>query len=170
MERRTFLSWFSVGWVASSLPMALAACSQPEKKLSSLTPATNTTANSPRSDGFSPAGTVAQLNKDGQIFNQQSPVGSVLVVRTAANAISAVDPTCTHKGCIVKLRTNQQDLMCPCHDARFATDGKILEGPARLPLATYDVKLEGNLVLVKAKEKAVSGAKRSENTQGQSSH
>ncbi|MEG4346098.1 Rieske 2Fe-2S domain-containing protein [Microcoleus sp. A003_D6] len=123
MDRRTFLGWFSVGWVASSFPIALAACAQQEKKLESLAGATNTVGNTPRSDGFIAAGTVAQLNKEGQIFNKESPVGSLLVVRTDANTISAVDPTCPHKGCIVEWRAKEKDLLCPCHDARFAAIG-----------------------------------------------
>jgi cytochrome b6-f complex iron-sulfur subunit len=151
MERRTFLGWFSVGLVASSLPVALAACAQPDKKLESLASGTNVLANTPRSDGFIAAGTVAQLNKEGQIFNEKSPVGALLVVRTNANTISAVDPTCTHKGCIVKWRATQKDFICPCHDAIFAADGKAIEKPAKTPLATYEAKIEGDLVLVKAK-------------------
>lgn len=150
MDRRTFLGLFSVGLVASSLPVALAACVQPDKKAGALPPGNNNAANPPRSDGFIAAGTVAQLSQDGQILNEKSPVGALLVVRTNANTISAVDPTCPHKGCIVKWRTTEQDFICNCHDAIFAADGRVIEQPAKDPLATYEAKIEGDLVLVKA--------------------
>lgn len=152
MDRRTFLGFFSVGLVASSLPVALAACSQSDQKVRELASPINNVANSPRSDGFIAAGTVAQLNQDGQIFNKESPVGSLLIVRSDANMISAVNPTCTHKGCTLKWRAKEKDLLCPCHDARFTASGKILEGPVNLPLPTYQVKVEGDLVLVKGRD------------------
>ncbi|OCR01163.1 hypothetical protein BCD67_17495 [Oscillatoriales cyanobacterium USR001] len=151
MERRTFLGWFSVGLVASSLPVALAACAQPGKKLGALALATNNVNDTPRSDGFITAGTITQLKKEGQIFNEKSAVGALLVVRTNSNNISAVNPTCTHKGCIVKWKATEQKFICPCHDAVFATDGKAIEKPAKTPLGTYETKIEGDLVLVKAK-------------------
>lgn len=155
MERRTFLGWFSVGLVASSLPIALAACSQSDKKLGSSAPATNNVDNTPRSDGFIAAGTVAQLNKEGQIINKKSPIGALLVVRTNANTISAVDPTCTHKGCIVNWRATEKEFVCPCHDAIFAADGKAIEKPAKTPLVTYETKIDGDLVLVKKGQRIV---------------
>jgi cytochrome b6-f complex iron-sulfur subunit len=167
MDRRTFLGWFSVSLVASSLPVALAACSQSNKKAGALPPGNNNATNPPRSDGFIAAGTVAQLNQDGQILNKESPVGALLVIRQDANIISAVNPTCTHKGCILKWRTTEKDLICPCHDARFTAEGKILEGPVKLPLPTYQVKVEGDLVLVKGKEQAFSGENSLEKPQAQ---
>lgn len=165
MDRRTFLGFFSVGMVASSLPVALAACSQSDQKARGSAVSTNDVANSPRSDGFIAAGTVAQLNQDGQILNKKSPVGSLLIVRSDANMISAVNPTCTHEGCTVKWRAKEKDLLCPCHDARFTASGNVLGGPVKLPLSTYQVKVEGDLVLVKARD--LSGENTLEKNQSQ---
>lgn len=46
---------------------------------------------------------------------------------------------------------NQKSFVCPCHDSKFAPDGKVLGGPATKPLQTYTAKLEGGNVLVKTK-------------------
>lgn len=137
MNRRAFMTWVGLGWIASSLPVALAACSQ-----------TNQTEASPNKE-FQPVGTVAELNKSSQLLKEKSPVGAVLVVRTAANNLSAVNPTCTHAGCIVQWQGAQKKLVCPCHGAEFALDGKVLKGPAAKPLKTYQAKIAGNSVLVK---------------------
>jgi cytochrome b6-f complex iron-sulfur subunit len=39
--------------------------------------------------------------------------------------------------------------LCPCHKAKFAPDGKVVQGPAKKPLPTYEAKLEGHSILVK---------------------
>jgi cytochrome b6-f complex iron-sulfur subunit len=154
VNRREFLTWVGVGWVASSLPVAIAACSpDASKKTSAQTPVVSTpptpTASTPRADGFLVAGTVAELDKDGKIENKKLPV---LVVRETADSktLYAVEPTCTHKGCPVKWEATEKLFDCPCHDADFAPDGKVLKGPAAKPLKTYQVKIEGDSVLVKA--------------------
>lgn len=139
MNRRAFINWVGVGWLASSLPVAIAACS------SQTTQAESTN----NKGGFKTVGTVAQLDKDSQLLNKNSPVGAVLVVRTnSGSKLSAVNPSCTHAGCPVGWQAKSQKFVCPCHGSEFGTDGKVLKGPASKPLKTYQAKIEGNSVLV----------------------
>ncbi|WP_414546376.1 ubiquinol-cytochrome c reductase iron-sulfur subunit [Nostoc sp. CCY0012] len=42
----------------------------------------------------------------------------------------------------------RKSFVCPCHDSKFAPDGKMLGGPATVALQTYIAKLEGGDVLV----------------------
>ena len=137
--------WVGVGGVASSLPIAIAACSPQDKK--SQSPATPK-----RPDGFQSVGTVTELNQKGLILKKEFASGALLVVSDPANpkTVSAVNPTCTHKGCIVDWKVNQKAFVCPCHGATFSPDGKVVKGPAEKPLPTYEVKIEGDSVLVKA--------------------
>ena len=157
MNRREFLTWVGVGWMASSLPVAIAACaSDASKTPSAPTPIASTPpappATTPRADGFLIAGTVAELDKNGKIQNKTLPTGPVLVVRNPADSktLYAVNPTCTHNGCSVEWEADEKLFDCPCHDAEFASDGKVVKGPATKPLKTYQVKIEGDSVLVKA--------------------
>jgi cytochrome b6-f complex iron-sulfur subunit len=145
MNRREFLMWVGVGGVASSLPIAIAACSPQDTKSES--PATPK-----RLDGFQSIGTVTELNQKGQILKKEFASGALLVVSDPANpkTFSAVNPTCTHKGCTLEWKANQKTFVCPCHAATFSPDGKVLKGPAEKPLPTYEVKIEGDSVLVKA--------------------
>ncbi len=138
MNRRAFLHWVGVGWLASSLPVAIAACSSETIQ-----------ADTNNKGGFKSVGKVSQLSKNNQLLNKTSPVGAVLVVRTSANSdLHAVNPTCTHAGCTVNWAAKSQKFVCPCHASEFGTDGKVLKGPASKPLKTYKAKIEGDSVLV----------------------
>jgi cytochrome b6-f complex iron-sulfur subunit len=150
MNRREFMAWVGVGSVASSLPMALAACTP--KGTEQATPTTApTTAQPARTDGFQAIGTTADLDSAGELLSQQSKENSALVIRnpTDPTQLIAVNPTCPHAGCVVDWKSDQQAFLCPCHGSKFAADGKVLEGPSSSPLPTYAVKQEGDQVLVK---------------------
>jgi cytochrome b6-f complex iron-sulfur subunit len=153
MDRRTFLTWVGVGGIASSLPVAIAACSD-----KTVTTSNQTAANSPansgggaRADGFQPVGTVATLDQKSQLTDQKFVSGPLLVVRNpdSPSTLAAVNANCTHKACLVDWQAEQKVFVCLCHDSKFAADGKVLQGPATEPLKTYEAKLEGDSVLVK---------------------
>lgn len=44
--------------------------------------------------------------------------------------VFAVDPVCPHAGCLVGWNTAELSWDCPCHGARYAPDGELLNGPA----------------------------------------
>ncbi len=150
MERRQFLSWVSVGALASSLPMVLAACNQTEETAQTTTPegtAETPAVSEPRTDGFKEFATVQELDEKGKIKNS---IADLLIIRNPANnAIVAVNPVCTHQGCSVDWKADAKEFVCPCHSSKFAVDGAVVNGPATQPLGTYEVKEEGGAVLVK---------------------
>jgi cytochrome b6-f complex iron-sulfur subunit len=132
MNRRNFLTFVGVGWIASSLPIAIAACAAGKT-----------------SQSWQTIGKVKELDKTGQLLAKNSPVGAVLVVgKSNSSNLIAVDPTCTHKGCTVEWKGDAKKFECPCHGAEFGADGKVLKGPANDPLKTYSAKIDGNSVLV----------------------
>ncbi len=146
VKRRSFLTYLGVGWAASCFPLVLSACnSSNSEKKSTVDTAKAMPQNSPAA-GFKPIGKVTQLDKAGSLS-----LGKVLVVRDPANKakLIAVNPTCTHQGCIVKWEAKEKTFECPCHDAHFSADGKVKSGPASKPLATYSAKISGDQVLVK---------------------
>lgn len=56
--------------------------------------------------------------------------GKAGVVRDAAGQVTAVDPTCTHLGCIVAWNPAERTWDCPCHGSRFTADGRVIHAPA----------------------------------------
>jgi cytochrome b6-f complex iron-sulfur subunit len=135
MDRRTFLSWVGLGWLATSLPVALAAFSF-DKRQSAMA----------ASDDFKVVGTVSQLKSQGQIKK-----GDVVVVAdpNQKGKVLAVNPTCSHQGCPVEWQAKDTVFLCKCHNSKFAANGDVLRGPATAPLTTYETKIDGDKILVK---------------------
>lgn len=148
MDRRKFIGWFSLTWIASSLPYALAACSETDtkQKQSASTPP----ASSARSDGFRPVGSLAKLNAAKAISLSEKNTSVIIVSNTSQpNSPFAVDSKCTHKGCELEWKDNQDAFVCPCHGAKFGAKGNVLGDPGKIPLKTYEVKTEGDVLLLK---------------------
>jgi cytochrome b6-f complex iron-sulfur subunit len=138
MNRREFFGWFSVSAIATSLPIAIAACSPQTKESKSVDA-------SPRPDGFTSVGTVSDLDQKGLISTSTS-----IIIRNPndKNSLLAVNSKCTHQGCAVNWEQAQNTFVCPCHQSKFAADGKVVNGPAEKPLQTYATKIENGNVLV----------------------
>jgi len=140
MKRRDFINWVGLGWIATSLPVAIAACSSQSNTTTSAT-----------SEDWQTVGTAKELDQGGQLVVKNSAVGNVVVVGTSQTAnLIAVDPTCTHRGCTVAWKRDIKKFACPCHSSEFGVDGQVQKGPATKPLKTYAVKIEGDSVVVKS--------------------
>ena len=85
------------------------------------------------------SGKIFQFNKD-----------KVIVVNNGGT-LSAVSAVCTHLGCLVQWKADEDLIYCACHGARYESNGKIISGPQPLPLAPYTVRADGDdLVISKA--------------------
>ena len=58
----------------------------------------------------------------------------VLVMHLADDSDAAVTSTCSHAGCPVSFRADNQTVECPCHGSRFDLQGNVLRKPAPSPL------------------------------------
>jgi cytochrome b6-f complex iron-sulfur subunit len=56
--------------------------------------------------------------------------------------LGAFSTRCTHLGCVV--RRTADGFLCPCHGARYDSQGQVLTGPARRPLPWYHVWIESD--------------------------
>lgn len=159
MDRRSFLSWVGVGALASSLPMAIVACTsdstvtaKPETAKPETTKPEPSVSAAGRTDGFTAVGSVKTLEQVGFIKDKTFAAGPLLVVHDPADVkkVIAVNSTCPHKGCAVEWNGASQEFVCPCHGSKFKTNGSVVEGPAQKPLAKFAAKTEGDTVLVKS--------------------
>jgi len=138
MNRRNFLTLFSVSLFVSCSPLLFAASYAGKPKLK------------PKSQKWISVGTVEELDKAGQILKEESSLGAILVIGTSkSKKLIAVNPTCTHLGCTVDWEAAENIFLCPCHASEFTSDGKVQNGPATKPLSTYEARILLNTVMVR---------------------
>ncbi len=65
----------------------------------------------------------------------------------------AIGNVCTHMGCLLGEGSLQgKEVVCPCHGSKFdVTNGKPTGPPATRAEPTYEVKIEGDQILIKKK-------------------
>ncbi|MBA2346182.1 MAG: Rieske (2Fe-2S) protein [Rubrobacter sp.] len=71
-----------------------------------------------------------------------------VVVRLESGKILMYSAKCTHKGCTVGYKPEEQHLVCPCHNSIYSPlSGGVVSGPADKPLAKLPVKVANGKVL-----------------------
>ena len=71
---------------------------------------------------------------------------SAYVLTENGRDFTVMSNVCTHLGCRVRWINDQDSFFCPCHNAAFARDGSVLDGPPPRPLDRFESKVEdGNL-------------------------
>jgi menaquinol-cytochrome c reductase iron-sulfur subunit len=70
--------------------------------------------------------------------------------------ILVLSSRCTHLSCTVNWKEEAQVFICPCHDAKFDKDGKVLDGPPPEPLGhfEYNVDADGVLTIIPIEKKS----------------
>lgn len=158
MERRAFLSWVGVGFIASSLPIAIAACSSDTATDTTATDTPDGVEPPPpppgaiaRADGFVAIGPAQALESDGFIKGDAGAT-AVIVAKDPADPSKyfALGSTCPHKQCDVDWKSDSKMFVCPCHASKFNPDGSVATGPATEALPLFEAKIEEDVVLVKA--------------------
>jgi len=96
-----------------------------------------------------PAAQLASL-APGKVLRVDLPPGylDILVTRSAEGGFHVVSRKCTHWGCTVGWDAAKQEWHCPCHDSRFSPDGKVLAGPADVPLRSPPARMRGDALVV----------------------
>jgi glycine/D-amino acid oxidase-like deaminating enzyme/nitrite reductase/ring-hydroxylating ferredoxin subunit len=84
-------------------------------------------------------GKFTPIPKDFDIKPGEGKVINGLGERTGAfrdeqGVLHLVNTTCTHMGCELQWNSAERSWDCPCHGSRFTYDGKIIDGPAVMPL------------------------------------
>ena len=71
--------------------------------------------------------------------------GTKVTVANVNPHIHAFDDTCTHLGCsLAKGKLEGTTVTCPCHGSQFdVTSGAVLRGPARRPVRSRSVQVQG---------------------------
>ncbi len=73
------------------------------------------------------------------------------IVVKSTSSLKVFSNKCTHAGCRINLEIAGQ-LVCPCHGSRYdSSTGKVLQGPAGLPLSTipFDTDVKTGEITIK---------------------
>ena len=78
--------------------------------------------------------------------------GTKVSVTSVDGHLYAFDDTCTHMGCsLAKGKLDGTTVTCPCHGSQFnVTSGAVVRGPAKRPVRSRLVRVEGEALLAEA--------------------
>ncbi len=76
----------------------------------------------------------------------------VFIVHAKEGYYYALSAICTHLGCIVNWKSEQNIIACPCHGSKFDKEGKIMTGPAPKSLHRLALSIDdhGQLIVDKS--------------------
>lgn len=134
-SRRDFLK---IAWVASLVGIfgqtgwAMLKFMQPQVEEGAF----GSQVNAGKVDEFKP-GTVTHIQK-----------GRFYISRLDDGGLLALWHRCTHLGCTVPWRDDEQQFHCPCHSSIFNTKGEVMGGPAPRPLDLFPITIVDGEVIV----------------------
>ena len=76
------------------------------------------------------------------------PDNEFYLVRLEDGGFLALHRKCTHLGCSVPWRPDEERFACPCHASAFDIRGAVLSSPAPRPLDLFAVAIKDGRVLV----------------------
>ena len=98
-------------------------------------------------------GSVKAVSKDevepGKMKGVEAGGKEILIANLGGN-FYAIGNRCTHMGCILSDgELDGENASCPCHGSAFnVRTGNVVKGPAKKPEPVFEVKVEGEKVLV----------------------
>jgi Rieske Fe-S protein len=71
-----------------------------------------------------------------------------LIVVNDGGEVRTFLAVCTHEGCPLGWNPTQHLIRCPCHGSAFDTLGRVVNGPAALPLTKLETIVDGGEVML----------------------
>jgi 3-phenylpropionate/trans-cinnamate dioxygenase ferredoxin subunit len=108
---------------------------------------------------FEPVATVGEL-AEGTLLQRVRPSGDAICLIRHSGEISAVSDICTHQHFSMSLGDLLEDgtLQCGWHGTRYdCRTGEVKQVPATSPLPVFQVRLEGDTILVGPRCKRIDG-------------
>jgi cytochrome b6-f complex iron-sulfur subunit len=90
-----------------------------------------------------PVGAGTPLAAVGAMATTRTSIGTFLLARTSATALSVLTATCTHESSTITLVDGSQ-FVCPNHGAAFSTSGSVVRGPANRALQQFPATITGD--------------------------
>jgi len=143
MDRRTFIKWLSLGWVAFAAVIG----GYGTMILRFLFPNVLFEPKQSFKAGFADEYVI------GEVSERWKDKHAVWIVRDEEK-IYALSTVCTHLGCTPNWLSNEAKFKCPCHGSGFYKTGINFEGPAPRPLERFKITLgdDGQILVDKTKK------------------
>ena len=74
----------------------------------------------------------------------EPPLAYLVITAGPHLAEYAISTTCTHLGCTVAWKAEQNRFVCPCHGSQYDEQGRVVHGPARRNLGLLTVVVKQN--------------------------
>ena len=74
--------------------------------------------------------------------------GRFYISRLEDGGLLALWQRCTHLGCTVPWREDEERFHCPCHSSIFDSQGEVVSGPAPRPLDMFPIEIQDSQVIV----------------------
>lgn len=134
MERKEFIRKFALGGsILFAAPAIFNSCARGDEEFF-----INDIIVDLNDPDFSPLGTVG-----GYVY-----LDDKIIIRTGDTQYVALSKVCTHQGCTVDYDATANLLPCPCHGSIYDISGAVINGPAPRNLESYNVKLDGNTLVI----------------------
>src|SRR3989304_2248488 len=79
------------------------------------------------------------------------------IVMRWEDEIVVMSLVCTHLGCIVKWKPDDETFYCPCHAGTFERTGRVTGGPPPAPLERFAFTQKGDKIIVGARARGRDG-------------
>ncbi|MBI2952774.1 MAG: ubiquinol-cytochrome c reductase iron-sulfur subunit [Chloroflexi bacterium] len=149
VSRRSFLALGIAaigGFIGAALGIPLAgyavspALQQRKQEWSAVGPISDFSVGQPKKVEYS------AFKKDGWI--EETVTKPAWVIARENGEITVFDPRCTHLGCAYRWDDGRKLFLCPCHDAVFDIDGKVVSGPPPRPLDRLEARVQDGKLMV----------------------
>lgn len=145
MDRKEFLSNFSLGLAAVCAGGCLASCSKSDTD----SPGEGTRPTPPAATNFT-VDLATEIKAVGESVTRKDVIVVRLAEGTDVSAFTAVQVACTHQGTAIDYDVNKGNFVCPNHGAQFTTAGAVIKGPATTNLKKYKIAITGTTMTVTA--------------------
>jgi ferredoxin-NADP reductase/nitrite reductase/ring-hydroxylating ferredoxin subunit len=94
--------------------------------------------------------------QEGNLLKVESAAGKSIVLTMVDGKVYAIDAVCSHEGGPLEDGTLEgYEIECPWHGSKFdVRTGEVKNPPAEIPQSAYEIKIEGDKILVKEKQKS----------------
>lgn len=99
----------------------------------------NPPARSSESGEWADAGPLEDLRKAGFMTIMHNTGIPLIIISKGEDEVVALEKKCPHLGCMVELA--KDEMVCPCHGARFTLDGTRVSGPSPRGLKRFSVEI-----------------------------